>query len=67
MDYYTLLTITYMIAEHDVHFRIWFTSEADCWRVLLESGLYEEVKGTSGYCDVSEVASRIVRPKLRPW
>ena len=67
MDYYTLLTIFYTVAEHEVHFRIWFPSEADCWRVLLESGLYEEVKATSGHCDVSEVVSRIVKPVARPW
>ena len=67
MDYYTLLTIFYTVAEHEVHMSIWFPSEADCWRVLLESGLYEEVKATSGHCDVSEVVSRMVKPKLRPW
>ena len=67
MEYYTLLTIFYTIAEHDVHLRVWFTSEADCWRVLLESGLYEEVKATSAHCDVSKVASNFVKPKIRPW
>ena len=65
MDYYTLLTIFYTVAEHGT-FKIWFPSEADCWRVLLESGLFLH-KGTSGHCDVSEVMSRIVKPKLRPW
>lgn len=68
MEFFTLLTVFYTIAEHEIHFSIWFLSEADCWRVLLEDGgIYEQVKATSGHCDVSKVASHIVRPKLRPW
>ncbi len=68
MDYYTLLTMGYMLMEYEMYVSIWFTSEEDCWSVLLNSGtLYDQINATEGHCDVSEVASRIVRPEPRPW
>ena len=68
MDYYTLLTMGYMLMEYEMYVSIWFTSEEDCWSVLLNSGtLYDQINATEGHCDVSEVASRIVRPNIRPW
>ncbi len=68
MDYYTLLTMGYTLMEYEMYVSIWFTSEEDCWSVLLNSGtLYDQINATEGHCDVSEVASRIVRPEPRPW
>lgn len=68
MEYYTLLTIYYPIAEYEVNFSIWFASEQSCWNILLDTNsIYDKVKGTSGFCDVSEIVSKIVKPKLRPW
>ena len=68
MDYYTLLTMGYMLMEYEMYVSIWFTSEEDCWSVLLNNGtLYDQINATEGHCDVSEVASRIVRPNIRPW
>ena len=68
MDYYTLLTMGYTLMEYEMYVSIWFTSEEDCWSVLLNSGtLYDQINATEGHCDVSEVASRIVRPNIRPW
>ena len=68
MDYYTLLTIVYPLLEHDMQFSIWFSSEKECWSVLINNGtLYDQINAEEGYCDVSEVASHVVRPKIRPW
>ena len=68
MDYYTLLTIVYPILEYEMQFSIWFSSERECWSVLMKNGtLYDQLNAISGHCDVSEVASRIVRPEPRPW
>ncbi len=68
MDYYTLLTMGYTLMEYEMYVSIWFTSEEDCWSVLLNNGtLYDQINATEGHCDVSEVASRIVRPNIRPW
>ena len=67
MDYYTLLTLGYTVLEYEMYVSIWFSSEEDCWSVLLNNGtLYDQINAHEGHCDVSEVASRIVRPKLRP-
>lgn len=68
MDYFTMLTIGYTLAEHQMYLTAWFPSEEACWDVLLTSnGFYDKINATEGHCDVSEVASQIVRPKLRPW
>ena len=68
MDYWTLLTIVYPILEHEMQFSIWFSSEKECWSLLINNGtLYDQINAEEGYCDVSEVASRVVRPKIRPW
>ena len=67
MDYMTLLTLGYTVLEYEMYVSIWFSSEEDCWSVLLNNGtLYDQINAHEGHCDVSEVASRIVRPKLRP-
>ena len=68
MEFFTLLTIGYSVLEHHMQFSVWFPSEDSCWSVLLNSGaLYDQINATEGHCDVSEVASHLVRPKLRPW
>ena len=68
MEYFTLLTIGYTIAEHQMYLTAWLPSEKACWDILLTSnGFYDKINATEGHCDVSEVASQIVRPKLRPW
>jgi hypothetical protein len=68
MDYYTLLTLGYTVLEYEMYVSIWFSSEEDCWSVLLNNGtLYDQINAHEGHCDVSDVTSRLVRPKLRPW
>ena len=68
MEYYTLLTIVYPLIEHDWQFSIWFSSEDECWSVLMSRGsLYDKINATEGYCQVSDVVSKIVKPVLRPW
>ena len=54
--------------EHDWQFSIWFSSEDECWNILMSRGsLYDKINATEGYCQVSDVASKIVKPVLRPW
>lgn len=68
MEYFTMLTIGYELAEHQMYLTAWFPSEEACWDVLLTSGgFYDKINATEGHCDVSEVASHMIRPKLRPW
>jgi len=68
MDYWTLLTLGYTVLDNMMYVSIWFSNEEDCWSVLMNSNtLYDQINAEMGYCDVSEVASRTVSPKLRPW
>ena len=68
MEYYTLLTLGYTLLDNMMYVSIWFTSEDDCWSVLMNNNtLYDQINAQEGYCDVSEVASKIVRPEIRPW
>ena len=68
MDYWTLLTLGYTVLDNMMYVSIWFSSEEDCWSVLMNSNtLYDQINAEMGYCDVSDVASRTVAPKLRPW
>jgi len=68
MDYWTLLTLGYTVLDNMMYVSIWFSSEEDCWSVLMNSNtLYDQINAEMGYCDISEVASRTVSPKLRPW
>jgi len=68
MEYYTLLTLGYTVLDNMMYVSIWFTSEDDCWSVLMNNNtLYDQINAQEGYCDVSEVASKIVKPEIRPW
>jgi len=68
MDYWTLLTLGYTVLDNMMSVSIWFSSEEDRWSVLMNNhSLYDQINAEMGYCDVSEVASRTVSPKLRPW
>lgn len=68
MEYYTLLTLGYPLLDNIMYVSIWFASEDDCWSVLLNTNtLYDQINAQEGYCDVSDVASKIVKPLARPW
>ncbi len=68
MEYYTLLTLGYPLLDHIMYVSIWFPTEDDCWSVLLNNNtLYDQINAQEGYCDVSDVASKIVKPLARPW
>lgn len=72
MEYYTLLTIVYTVVytaiDQQLQFSILFPSEDECWSVLTEvNTIYDRVNATEGYCQVTEFASKIVRPVARPW
>jgi hypothetical protein len=67
MEFFTLLTIAYVMNGHQLEAKIWFENESDCWSVLLKNEtLYDQINGEAGWCDVSEVPSKLIRPKIRP-
>jgi len=68
MEFFTLLTIVYVMGGHPLETKILFASEDDCWQVLLDTNtIYDKIGGQEGFCEVSHIPSRIVKPKLRPW
>ncbi len=72
MEYYTLLTIVYTVGytaiDQQLQFSILFPSEDECWSVLTNvNTIYDKVNATEGYCRVTEFASKIVKPAIRPW
>ena len=67
MEFYTLLTIVYVMGGQTLEAKILFASEDDCWRVLLDTDtIYDQINGQAGFCEVSHIPSHIVKPKLRP-
>ena len=67
MEFFTLLTIAYVMNGHQLEAKIWFENESDCWSVLLKNEtLYDQINGEAAWCDVSEVPSKLIRPKIRP-
>ena len=68
MDMFSLLTIVYMMNAHPQEAKIWFASEEDCWSVLMNNDtLYDQINAEAGWCTVSDIPSRLTKPKLRPW
>ena len=67
MEFYTLLTIVYLMGGQTLEAKILFASEDDCWQVLLDTDtIYYQINGQAGFCEVSHIPSHIVKPKLRP-
>ncbi len=67
MEFFTLLTIVYLMGGQTLEAKILFASEDDCWRVLLDTDtIYDQINGQAGFCEVSHIPSHIVKPKLRP-
>ena len=68
MEFFTMLTIVYVMGGQPLEAKILFASEDDCWNVLLDTNtIYDQINGEAGFCQVSHIPSHIVKPKLRPW
>ena len=63
-----MLTIVYVMGGQPLEAKILFASEDDCWNVLLDTDtIYEQINGEAGFCEVSHIPSKIVKPKPRPY
>jgi len=68
MEFFTMLSIVYVMGGQPLEAKILFASEDDCWDVLLDTDtIYDRINGQAGFCEVSEIPSVIVTPKIRPW
>ena len=71
--YFTALVISYAIDANEVHAMVWYDNERHCLEAMNEryaDPLYNQLyelygSGIMMSCEVSEVVSYTVRPKLR--
>ena len=67
MDFFTALVLVYHIKSEETATMIWFNDYESCYEAQYATDkLYNLVNGTEMYCVESNVASRIIKPKLRP-
>jgi len=67
MDFFTALVLVYHIRSEETATMIWFNNYESCYEAQYATDkLYNLVNGTEMYCVESNVASRIIKPKLRP-
>jgi hypothetical protein len=67
MDFFTALVLVYQIRSEETATMIWFNDYESCYEAQYATDkLYNLVNGTEMYCVESDVASRIIKPKLRP-
>ena len=67
MDFFTALVLVYHIRSEETATMIWFNDYESCYEAQYATDkLYNLVNGTEMYCIESNVASRIIKPKLRP-
>ena len=67
MDFFTALVLVYHIRSEETATMIWFNDYESCYEAQYATDkLYNLVNGTEMYCVESNVASRIIKPKLRP-
>ena len=67
MDFFTALVLVYQIRSEETATMIWFNNYESCYEAQYATDkLYNLVNGTEMYCFESDVASRIIKPKLRP-
>ena len=67
MDFFSALILVYQIRSEEVTTMIWFNNFESCYQAQYETDkLYNLVNGTEMYCLESDVASRIVKPKIKP-
>ena len=67
MDFFTALVLVYQIKSEETTTMIWFNDYESCYEAQYATDkLYNLVNGTEMYCVESNVASRIVKPKIKP-
>ncbi len=67
MDFFTALVLVYQLKNEEAESIVWFKNYESCYQAQYATDkLYNLANGTEMYCTQSDVASRIVRPKLRP-
>jgi len=74
VEYFTALVLHYEMQGKELETVVWFENEAHCQEVLQNDAalpLYNKLYNLYGnnimmFCEVTERASRVVRPRARP-
>ncbi len=74
IEYFTALVLAYEVQGTEVETLVWFQSKDHCQAVMdrnIAEPLYDELYDLYGKnimmsCEVSSIASRVIRPKARP-
>jgi len=66
MDFFTALVFVYELQNEKAESIIWFKDYDSCYEAQYKADfLYDFLNGKEMYCLESDVASRIVKPKVR--
>ena len=70
MEFFTALVFYYTVQNRDLTSVIWFETREQCSRALsvdeFIDAVYPDRKDVHVSCEVSDVMSRSIRPRLRP-
>ena len=68
MEYFTLLTVYYNFLDYPMEFSVWFHNKNDCWNAVTNKvSIYKIIDAEQDTCQESNIVSKALRPKLRPW
>tara|TARA_B100001939_G_scaffold347972_1_gene371707 strand:- start:8206 stop:8481 length:276 start_codon:yes stop_codon:yes gene_type:complete len=68
MEYFTLLTVYYNFLDYPMEFSVWFYNKNDCWDAVINKvSIYKIIEATEAICQETDMISKAIAPKLRPW
>lgn len=68
MEYFTLLTVYYDLLDYPMEFSVWFYNENDCWDAVINKvSIYKIIEAKEAFCQKTDMISKAIAPKLRPW
>ena len=51
-----------------MEFSVWFYNENDCWDAVMKKvSIYKIIEAKEAVCQKTDMISKAIAPKLRPW
>tara|TARA_R100001463_G_scaffold110863_1_gene165703 strand:+ start:248 stop:403 length:156 start_codon:yes stop_codon:yes gene_type:complete len=51
-----------------MEFSVWFYNQNDCWDAVIEKvSIYKLIDAEQATCQESDIVSKAIKPKVRPW
>ena len=67
MEFFTALVLVYQLRNTETEIMIWFEDYQSCYEAQYAADeLYNLSQGTQMFCLESDVASRSIKPRLKP-